>query len=139
MNTSDGAPAVKSADRLMVLFDYLASRQSATLASIARDLGIPNSSAYQLMSTATRRGFVSLDTKTRAYALGPRFWEIAQASLVEPSIAASAQELMDALRDKTQETVQLARLDGLENVYLAIAESPLPMKLVSRVGARLPA
>ncbi len=40
---------------------------------------------------------------------------------------------------ETKETVQLARLDWLDNVYLANSESPHPMKLVSAVGARLPA
>jgi len=44
---------------------------------------------------------------------------------------------MDRLVALTEETVQLARLDGVENVYLAIAESPHPMKLVSAVGSRL--
>jgi DNA-binding IclR family transcriptional regulator len=33
--------------------------------------------------------------------------------------------------------VQLARLDGVENVYIAISESPNPMRLASRVGMRL--
>lgn len=137
--TKSSAPTVKSADRLMALFEYLVATPAATLASIARDLRIPASSAYQLVATAASRGFVGLDPKTREYFLGPRFWEIAQGSVAEPSIAAKAQGLMDTLAETTQETVQLARLDGLDNVYLAIAESPLPMKLVSRVGSRLPA
>ena len=50
-----------------------------------------------------------------------------------------AQPLMDELTAVTTETVQLARLEGLDNVYLAISESPHPMKLVSSVGERLPA
>lgn len=44
-----------------------------------------------------------------------------------------------ALSSKTGETVQLATLDGLDNVYLAIAEADRPMRLASAVGARLPA
>jgi IclR family KDG regulon transcriptional repressor len=139
MTDDRGAPVVKSADRLMVLFDYLAAQSPATLTQIARDLGIPNSSTYQLLSTATRRGYIALDLEDKVYSLGSRFWEITQASQGDPSIAQLAQEPMDQLRDATQETVQLAQLDGMENVYLAIAESPLPMKLVSQVGSRLPA
>ena len=44
---------------------------------------------------------------------------------------------MDRVVEQTGETVQLARLDGMEYAYLAISESPQPMKLVSAVGKRL--
>ena len=54
-------------------------------------------------------------------------------------VVSLAQPLMDELTAVTTETVQLARLEGLDNVYLAISESPHPMKLVSSVGKRLPA
>ena len=46
---------------------------------------------------------------------------------------------MNALCERTKETVQLARLEGADAVYLEINESPHPMKLSSTVGARLPA
>lgn len=45
---------------------------------------------------------------------------------------------MDALAHEVGETVQLARLDGLENVYIAISESPQPMRLASSIRLRLP-
>jgi DNA-binding IclR family transcriptional regulator len=35
------------------------------------------------------------------------------------------------------ETVRPARLDGIENVYIAISESPHPFRLASSVGMRL--
>ena len=41
---------------------------------------------------------------------------------------------MDRAVELNGETVQLARLDGLENIYIAISESPQPIKLVSAVG-----
>jgi IclR family transcriptional regulator, KDG regulon repressor len=40
---------------------------------------------------------------------------------------------------RLNETVQLAVLDGVENVYLDKLESTKALKLVSRVGSRLPA
>jgi DNA-binding IclR family transcriptional regulator len=44
---------------------------------------------------------------------------------------------MEALTQRLGETVQLARLDGIENVYIAISESPQPIRLASSVGMRL--
>jgi DNA-binding IclR family transcriptional regulator len=131
--------AVKSADRVFDLLEYLADAKGATFASIVRDLGLPNSSAHQLLQTIAARGFIDFDHQSRLFRLGFRLWEVAQSYAMAEDIAALAQPYMDELRDQTLETVQLAQLDGLENVYLAISESPHAMKLVSSVGSRLSA
>ena len=44
---------------------------------------------------------------------------------------------MEQIVAEVGETVQIARLDGIENVYIAIRESPHPMRLASSVGLRL--
>ncbi|WP_275263809.1 IclR family transcriptional regulator [Jiangella asiatica] len=130
-------PVVKSAERTMLLFEYLAEHGPATYATITRALGLPNSSGYQLVQTAVSRSFIEFDPATRTYAIGSRLWEVAQAYSADARLVAAAQPVMDRLRNSTKETVQLARLSGLDNVYLAIAESPHPMKLISAVGTRL--
>jgi DNA-binding IclR family transcriptional regulator len=137
--TASSGGGVKSADRLMTLLEHLAQTGEATFSAITAALTMPNSSAYQLLRTAHRRGFVDFDENTRTYRLGLRLWEVAQSFSGNLDLPGTAQPLMTDLSDETGETVQLARLDGLENVYLAIAESKQPMKLVSTVGARLPA
>lgn len=130
---------VKSADRLMAVFEYLAEHGTGTLAEIARDLELPTSSAYELLATALRRRFLALDDGTRTYRLGMRFKQIAQSTVGDAPLVELAQPLMDKLVAITQETVQLAELEGISNRYLAISESPHPMKLVSAVGSHLPA
>src|SRR5690606_33102428 len=130
-------PAVKSAERAMVLFEYLAEHGPATYATITRALGFPNSSGYQLIQTAAGRGFIEFDEATRTYAIGSRLWEVAQAWDADERRPGAPRPARDRLRGATGETVQLARLSGLDNVYLAIAESPHPMKLTSSVGSRL--
>jgi DNA-binding IclR family transcriptional regulator len=137
---ANGGPAtVKSADRVLRLFEYLADAGPAPFSAIAQDLRLPNSSCHQLLQTVTASGFIEFDAATRMFRIGSRLWEVAQSYAMEEDLAAIAQPLMDELRDDTLETVQLARLEGLENVYVAISESPHPMKLVSAVGSRLSA
>lgn len=136
---ASASPAVKSADRVLTILEYLADHHGATFAAIVRDLGLPNSSTYQLLRTIRQRGFVDFDEITREFKLGFRLWEVAQAYSSVQHLADVAQPFMDELTAVTKETVQLSRLDGLQNVYLAISESPHPMKLVSSVGNRLPA
>ncbi|MFN8518452.1 MAG: IclR family transcriptional regulator [Chloroflexota bacterium] len=83
------------------------------------------------------RDYLEVEPGPRRYRLGLRLWQVAQAYLGNADLVTTARPIMDTLVAETGETVQLARLDGVENVYLAIAESPHPMKLVSEVGTRL--
>lgn len=129
--------AVKSADRVLTVLDLLAARGPSTFSAIVAALGLPNSSAHNLLQTMVRRDYLEFDPDARTYALGLRLWQVAQAYGGNRDLVTEARPLMQAIADVTGETVQLARLDGIENVYLAIAESPHPMKLVSAVGSRL--
>jgi DNA-binding IclR family transcriptional regulator len=132
-----GTGAVKSADRVLTLLEYLADVKSASFSEIVNDLELPNSSAHQLLQTVVHRGFFEFEELNRTFRLGFRLWEIAQSYSMDGDLATIAQPLMEELTATTTETVQLAKLDGLQNVYLAISESPHPMKLVSAVGMRL--
>ena len=85
-----------------------------------------------------RRGYVALDADRR-YALGSRMWELAQAVPRVEDLRTLLNPLMDEAVRRTGETVQLATLDGVSAVYLALSESPHPVKLTSRAGVRLPA
>lgn len=134
----DGADtAVKSADRVLTVLDLLAARGPSTFSAIVAALGLPNSSAHNLLQTMVRRDYLEFDPEARTYALGLRLWQVAQAYGGNRDLVTVARPLMQQIVEITGETVQLARLDGVENVYLAIAESPHPMKLVSAVGERL--
>jgi IclR family KDG regulon transcriptional repressor len=128
---------VKSADRVLLIFDLIATRGPLTFSEVAGALGLPASSTHNLLKTLVRREYLLLDPDNRRYHLGLRLWEVAQAYVKSDSLPRLAQPIMDRVVAQTGETVQLARLDGVENVYLAISESPQPMKLVSAVGKRL--
>lgn len=129
--------AVKSADRVLAVLDLLAARGPSTFSAIVAALGLPNSSAHNLLQTMVRRDYLEFDAEARTYALGLRLWQVAQAYGGNRDLVEEARPLMQRVVEVTGETVQLARLDRIENVYLAIAESPHPMKLVSAVGSRL--
>lgn len=136
---SSQGTSVKSAARILAILGYLAEKRGATFSQIVRDLNLPNSSVHQLLHTGVNSGFIETDPDTKRFTVGLRVWEVAKAYTGAEDLAALARPFMDELVDRTRETVQLARLSGLDNVYLAISESPHVMKLVSSVGSRLPA
>ena len=92
-----------------------------------------------MLGTLAQRGFLALDAQSRRYAVGVRAWEVGRAFLGGEDLAELARPAMQDLRDALNETVQLAVLDGRENVYIGKVDSSQPLALVSRVGARLPA
>ena len=68
-----------------------------------------------------------------------RVWQVAQNFAYVDSLAQLARKHLTAARDELNETVQLAVLNGINNVYVAKVEADHPLRLVSQVGSRLPA
>jgi DNA-binding IclR family transcriptional regulator len=134
-----GAERVKSADRVMAVLDLVAERGGMPFSEIAERLELPKSSAHALLRTMEARGYLALDPGAKTYRLGSRIWELAQAFHEIDDLRTLMKPLMDRVVERTGETVQLASLDGASAVYLGLSESPHPMKLTSRAGARLPA
>jgi DNA-binding IclR family transcriptional regulator len=129
--------AVKSADRALQLLEFIGDRGAVRFTELLTELGLPRSSAHGLVSTLAARGWIEHDAAARTYSLGPRVWQLGQRYASRQDVAALARPVMDDLAREVGETVQLAELDGVANVYLAISEGPLPMRLASSVDMRL--
>lgn len=128
---------VKSADRTLVILEHLAEVGAASFSELSADLHLPKSSASALLTTLEGAGWIERDAD-RKYTVGLRAWQVGKRYRGHENIAEKARPLMDALARDIGETVQLARLQGVENVYIGISQSPNPMRLASSVGMRLP-
>lgn len=131
------AGPVKSADRALALLWFVAEQGAVSFGEILEELGLARSSAHGLVQTMSHRGWLEHDSSTRRYSLGLRAWQVGHRYTGHHDLANLAKPIMDDLVDDLGETVQLARLDGVENVYIGISESRHPMRLASSVGMRL--
>ena len=130
---------VKSALRVLLVIELLTDEPiGLSFAQICKRLGLPKSSTHALLRTMKERGHLDLD-QTGRYRLGIRIWQAGQAHTQGFDLAAAARPYLQVARDELHETVQLAVLDGFENVYLAKEDSDQRLVLQSRVGSRLPA
>jgi len=134
------APAVKSAERVLDIIEYVA-RQPAGVAfpELTSALDIPKSSLHALLEGLNRRGYLAFDEERRRYRLGLRLWEAGQAYRRHHDVMDVAGAALDALVAAVNETAQMARLSGRDNVYVARRDSSHALRLQSEVGARLPA
>ena len=131
---------VKSAGRVLDLMTGLAAAPNGlAFADLARLHHLPKSSLHGLLTVLTARGFAEYDPDLRMYSLGIRAWEIGQAYLHHQNLVRDALPLMERVVETINETVQLATLDGVENVYLAKVDCSHPLRLQSEVGGRIPA
>lgn len=131
---------VKSADRTLAILELLIEHPDGlTLVEIQRELEIPKSSTYMLLTTMASRGFLEQDPVNRRFRVGIRLWQAGQSYVVVADLERLAIPYMERLRDELNETVQLATLDGTDNIYIAKVDSDQQLRLASRVGVRLPA
>jgi len=133
--------SIKSAERVLQILELVARHTDGISATgIRAALHLPKSSLHGLLRVLCDRGYLWVDPDTRVYRIGLHAWEVGQAYSPTRNVTVLVGPVMRALRDELNETVQLAVLDGLDNVYLAKEESDHPLRLVvSGVGLRLPA
>ena len=139
MATDDKGTSVKSAERALGLIEFVSEHESVSFGEILAELSIPRSSAHGLLQTLTASGWVAHDPRTRQYSLGLRAWQIGQNFRGHTDLLGIVRPFMDKLAAAVGETVQLAQLDGVNNVYIAISQAARTMRLASSVGTQLPA
>jgi DNA-binding IclR family transcriptional regulator/ABC-type xylose transport system substrate-binding protein len=132
--------AARSAERALDILELLSGRSDGlTLSEIAQELAIPPSSLHGILRVlATRRYLASPDVKRR-YQLGAKVLELGAGYLRVSGLFTEARRVMRDLADATQETVQLAILEGSSVLYLDTIDGSHPVRMISPIGERLPA
>ena len=130
------APAVT---RAALILDVLAQTAGEPVgpSEMARRLRLPKSSIANICGALADAGFVR--RVGTGFALGRRLAELGGAYLATVDQVQEFYEVSGQLPTGSEETVQLAVLDGLEMVYLARHDGRQPVRLTSGIGRRLPA
>ncbi len=101
-------------------------------------LGIPKSTAYELIRTLVDRRLVERKADGRSYFLGPKLFELGMVYSAQIDLLTEAAPVVRDLRDRTGETVQLSILDNDHMLVMLKEESSHPIRIISRVGSRVP-
>jgi DNA-binding IclR family transcriptional regulator len=135
--TETPAPySIRAVDRALDVLDVLrAHPRGASLAEVARATDLPRSSAFRYLAALEARGYVARDGGARPYRLGPAF---AGGDSRLQVLATAARPLLEELRDRFRETINLGVLDGNCVMYLDVLESPMAIRFAARSGDRDP-
>ncbi|MEX2251426.1 MAG: IclR family transcriptional regulator [Acidimicrobiia bacterium] len=128
---------VRAAARVLDILDLLKnSPDGASISEIATAVDLPKSSVFRYLATLESRDYVEQAPDTGAYLLGLAF--TLTHSRYRQILAARAKPYLEKLRDRFQETINLAILDGNRITYLEIVESQRAMRFAARPGDRDP-
>jgi DNA-binding IclR family transcriptional regulator len=108
-------------------------------AAIARDLGLPRSTVYHLLTVLVERGYVRHLPEARRYGLGLAAYELGSAYQRQAPLERLARGVMDHLVDATGHNAHLAVLHGRDVLYVIEQRATGRPLLVTDVGVRLPA
>lgn len=132
------APMVERAFRLLDLLSL--SEEGMTLSEMARALEMSKSTVHSLLKTLEGSDVIE-QAEERRYVLGPRLYDLAQASMQRAGLRRFALPAMERLARSCGETVFLGRIERehvriIESVE-AGGDSPL-FHITARRGTRVP-
>ena len=110
-----------------------------SLSEMARRIGVSRSSAFRLVHTLQRLGYLEREDETKNYRLGARVMSLGYSFLASKDIAELARPDLQRLRNATRCSTHLGILDGAEVIYIARFAAHKPVSAMIAVGARVPA
>jgi len=126
-------------DALDILERFRGDGGEQGASEIAHALGISKNSTVRLLATLEKRGYVEKNPLTERFQLGLKALELRQSYLRQGGLLNRARPMLETMMAETGETVYLVLLKKAHIVYAAAVESKQAVRVVSRLGTRLPA
>ncbi|MBV1853603.1 IclR family transcriptional regulator [Catellatospora sp. NEAU-YM18] len=131
---------VKSAERTVRILETLAaSPKRLSISELQEIMGYPRSSLHALVRTLRELKWVEADDSGATFGVGPHALLSGTAYLDRDPALPHVYEALEDLRSEIGYTVHYARRDDGHVLYLGSRESRDAVRVVSRVGRRLPA
>lgn len=122
---------------LAILDCYDVDHWGRTLTEICAETGLPKATAFRLLKTLEQRGYLTLDSLTNRYCLGPSMMKAGYLMASHSDLVRFARPFLDMLVGETSETAVLTTWSNECTVTLDYALTPLPFKPYVRVGQPL--
>jgi IclR family transcriptional regulator, acetate operon repressor len=125
---------IESVDNVLRLLLMIAEQGQIRVSEASAELGTAVSTAHRLLAMLAHHGFVVQDPDSKAYKAGHVLLRIGLSSVHSLDIRTLLRPFLEELRDETGETVHAAMLQGNQVLYIDCAESPMALRVASRVG-----
>lgn len=133
------AKQIQTLNRAVAVLDcFTLDRSELGVREIARMVKLSSSATGRLLTALKELGILSQNPETRAYSMGARVLTWAGVYTAGLNVRNVAIPAMEELRRTTLETISLYVREGTERVCVERLESTQNVRIVARLGRRLP-
>ncbi|MBJ6726562.1 IclR family transcriptional regulator [Geomesophilobacter sediminis] len=106
---------------------------------LSKRLKLHKNNVFRLLATLESRNYIEQNRVTENYRLGLKTLELGQTFIKQMGLLRQSRPVIEGLVKECNETTYVAILKDSHIVYLDVVETDLTVRVVPRVGARLPA
>jgi DNA-binding IclR family transcriptional regulator len=130
---------VQSLDRGLAILQAIGSAdQPLSLGQVAEMMEIDRSTAFRLLHTLKRRGFLAMPASRKDYILGSTIWVLHNHYDWTKMLAKVASDQLKTLATLTKETAHIAILEGKQALFVDCSTANHMVAVSSRIGELLP-
>lgn len=129
---------IAAVDRALSVLEILSQRGELGVTEIATELCMTKSLVFRILHTLEVRGYVAKDSVRSLYGLGYRAWHLGDEAAKQRGLLRIAEPVMEDLRDRFNESVNLLVRDGLNALVVTTRESRHSMRLFAQPGRHGP-
>lgn len=121
-----------------ILYCFTLEEQELSLTEIANKISLAKSTTTRLLSTLEQNHLVAKDPLTLKYRLGEGIYYLGYVAGKSMKIREIARPIMEEIRDKTRETVNLYVLEENSRVCVEQCEGLHSIRHIVKIGEKLP-
>ncbi len=106
---------------------------------LSKRLKLHKNNVFRLLATLESRGYIDQNKITENYRLGLKTLELGQTFVKQMGLLRQSRPVLEWLVRQCNETSYIAILKDFDIIYLDAVETDLTVRVVTRVGSRLPA
>ncbi len=106
---------------------------------LSKRLKLHKNNVFRLLATLESRSYIEQNRVTENYRLGLKTLELGQTFIKQMGLLRQSRPVLESLVKECNETTYVAILKESHIVYLDVVETDMTVRVVPRVGSRLPA
>jgi DNA-binding IclR family transcriptional regulator len=126
------------ANAIRIIEVFLSAGRDLSLQEIHAQTGVAKTSVFRILSTLEKLGYVHRIPETGRFYLGSKLARAARRVVPGTDVVRIARPELEKLRDRFDETTNLATLQNGQVVYLDILESRQQFRMVAEIGCFAP-
>jgi DNA-binding IclR family transcriptional regulator len=135
----DKIPPTRGAARILSILDFLLEKGGEVkFNELVSGLGIPQSTAYELVRIMTGAGYLEQGREKTVLSLGRKVYELGMIYRSKVDLLKDGEVVAHDLSQELGETVQLSVMDHDRMLVLLKEEGTRTLRIISKIGSRVP-